>query len=199
MNIRCADMGFAVFTAILGVGYALYLWYEYPREHSIILQSGQRITLNYLNLRYEPPPSFSLKRPIRNISFDPDKHEQLTITYRFIHHHHVSPIKQMRYFQDFRCIDCSAENIGSQSIILEIMSVGSDLNGKQVTIIPASHIRQTSVFRTPLRWKWIRENSSHIYGALSILEPYPIWGGLWLIWAICFFRKKLSKPKQRIT
>ncbi|MCG7656743.1 hypothetical protein [Wielerella bovis] len=178
MNIRCADICFAVFTIILGTGYALYLWYEYPREHSIILQAGQRITLNYVNLRHEPPPIFYLKRPIRNIQFAPDKNEQLLIKYRFIQQHHVSPIKQIRYYQNFRCIDCSAENIGLQSIILEIMSVDSDLNGKQVTIIPASRIRQTSVFRTPLRWKWIRENSSHIYGALSILEPYPLWSGL---------------------
>lgn len=199
MNIRCADVCFAVFTVILSVGYALYLWYEYPREHSITLQSGQRITLNYLNLRQEPPPIFYLKRPIRNIQFDPDRKEQLSIKYRFIQQHHVSSIRDIQYWQGFRCMNCATENMGSQSIILEIISVGKDLKGKPVTLIPFSRIRQTSVFRTPLRWEWVKEESWHIYGALSILEPYPIWGGLWLIWAICFFRKKLSKPKQRIT
>ena len=192
-----AKILFYAYSLILLVGYALFAVVNYyPPEQSIVLKEGARVKLSYVALQNGQPPLITIERESGQVklhaaSVEPSSDD---ITYQVYTPQSTS--KSTVHAQrriDIRCLDCADTPIGLNHIEVEILSLRPEIRGETARVYLASRTGLDSAFRTPLNRAW----TGSIYGWLSLLALFPVWLGIWLIWAMLLHRQRRRRlPKS---
>lgn len=168
----------------------------YPPEQSIVLKEGARVKLSYVALQNSQPPLITIERESGQAKSHEASLEPLPddITYQVYSPQSTS--KSAAHAQrriDIRCLDCADTPIGLNHIEVEILSLRPEIRGEIARVYLASRTGLDSAFRTPLNRDW----TSSIYGWLSLLALFPVWLGIWLIWAVLLYRQRHRRlPKS---
>ena len=192
-----AKILFYTYSLILLVGYALFAVVNYyPPEQSIVLKEGARVKLSYVAIQNSQPPLITIEREsgqakLHAASVEPSPDD---ITYQVYTPQSTSKsAAHARRRIDIRCLDCADTPIGLNHIEVEILSLRPEIRGETARVYLASRTWLDSAFRTPLNRDW----TSSIYGWLSLLALFPVWLGIWLIWAVLLYRQRRRRlPKS---
>lgn len=191
-----AKILFYAYSLILLVGYALFAVVNYyPPAQSIVLKEGARVKLSYVALQNSQPPLITIERELgqaksheANLEPSPDD-----ITYQVYTPQSTSKSTvHARRRIGIRCLECTDTPVGLNHIEVEILSLRPEIRGETARVYLASRTGLDSAFRTPLNRDW----TGSIYGWLSLLALFPVWLGIWLIWAVllyCQRRRRLPK------
>ena len=192
-----AKILFYAYSLILLVGYALFAVVNYyPPAQSIVLKEGARVKLSYVAIQNSQPPLITIERESgqaksHEASLEPSPDD---ITYQVYTPQSTS--KSAAHAQrriDIRCLDCADTPIGLNHIEVEILSLRPEIRGEIARVYLASRTGLDSAFRTPLNRDW----TGSIYGWLSLLALFPVWLGVWLIWAVLLYRQRCRRlPKS---
>ena len=188
---------FYAYSLILLVGYALFAVVNYyPPAQSIVLKEGIRVKLAYVALQNSQPPLITIERELEQAkshatSLEPSPDD---ITYQVYTPQSTSKnTAHSRRWIDIRCLDCADTPIGLNHIEVEILSLRPEIRGDTARVYLASRTGLDSAFRTPLNRDW----TGSIYGWLSLLALFPVWLGIWLIWAVLLYRQRHRRlPKS---
>ena len=192
-----AKILFYAYSLILLVGFALFAVVNYyPPAQDIVLEEGARVKLSYVALQNSQPPLITIERELgqakshaTSVESSPDD-----ITYQI--HTPQGTNKRAthaRRWIDVRCFECADTPIGLNHIEVEILSLRPEIQGETARVYIASRTGLDSAFRTPLNRDW----TGSIYGWLSLLALFPVWLGVWLIWAVLLYRQRRRRlPKS---
>lgn len=192
-----AKILFYAYSLVLLVGYALFAVVNYyPPAQGIVLKEGVRVKLSYVALQNSQPPLITIERELgqakshaTSVESSPDD-----ITYQIHTPQGTSKrATHARRWIDVRCFECADTPIGLNHIEVEILSLRPEIRGETARVYIASRTGLDSAFRTPLNLNW----TGSIYGWLSLLALFPVWLGIWLIWAVLLYRQRRRRlPKS---
>lgn len=181
---------FYAYSLILLVGYALFAVVNYyPPAQSIVLKEGIRAKLAYIALQNSQPPLITIERELEQAkshatSLEPSPDD---ITYQVYTPQSTSKnTAHSRRWIDVRCLKCADTPVGLNHIEVEILSLRPEIRGETARVYIASRTGLNSAFRTPLNRDW----TDSIYGWLSLLALFPVWLGIWLIWAMLLHHQR---------
>ena len=192
-----AKILFYAYSLILLVSYALFAVVNYyPPQQGIVLKEGARVKLSYVALQNSQPPLITIERELEQAKSHEANLEPLPddITYQVYTPQSTSKsTAHARRWIDVRCFECADTPIGLNHIEVEILSLRPEIRGEIARVYLASRTGLDSAFRTPLNRDW----TSSIYGWLSLLALFPVWLGIWLIWAVLLYRQRHRRlPKS---
>lgn len=192
-----AKILFYTYSLILLVGYVLFAVVNYyPPAQDIVLKEGTRVKLSYVALENSQPPLITIERESGQAKSHAASLESSTddITYQIHTPQGTSKrATHARRWIDVRCFECTDTPIGLNHIEVEILSLRPEIRGETARVYLASRTGLDSAFRTPLNRAW----TGSIYGWLSLLALFPVWLGIWLIWAMLLHRQRRRRlPKS---
>ena len=192
-----AKILFYTYSLILLVGYVLFAVVNYyPPAQDIVLKEGIRVKLSYVALQNSQPPLITIERESgqaksheASVESSPDD-----ITYQVYTPQSTSKsTAHVRRWIDVRCFECTDTPVGLNHIEVEILSLRPEIRGKTARVYIVSRTGLDSAFRTPFNLNW----TGSIYGWLSLLALFPVWLGVWLIWAVLLYRQRRRRlPKS---
>ena len=188
-----AKILFYAYSLILLVGFALFAVVNYyPPAQGIVLKKGTQVKLSYVALQNSQPPLITIERELGQAKSHATRSESSPddITYQIHTPQGTSKrATHARRWIDVRCFECADTPIGLNHIEVEILSLRPEIQGETARVYIVSRTGSDSAFRTPLNRDW----TGSIYGWLSLLALFPVWLGIWLIWAVLLYRQRCRR------